>query len=115
MAAERRITRQLEAIVRTLATNPTAEWAGTDIARLSGLKSGTLYPALLRMHRFGWLVWHWEKIDPSEAKRPRRRLYSLTGSGEQAVQRIMSESAARQKRQLQRKQALRPVPRGATA
>lgn len=113
MSAERRITRQLEEIVKALAKDPTAEWSGSQIARLSGLKSGTLYPALLRMHRFGWVTWRWEDIDPSEAKRPRRRFYKLTGEGERAVRDILSEAAARQQ-QRERKGTLRPAPRTVT-
>jgi PadR family transcriptional regulator PadR len=113
MTAERRITKQLEEIVKTLAKDPTTEWSGSQIATLSGLKSGTLYPALLRMYRFGWLTWRWEDIEPSKAKRPRRRFYKLTGEGERAMQDIMSEATARQQRR-ERKGTLRPAPRSVT-
>ena len=43
---------------------------------------GTLYKALSRMQRIGWLSSHWE--DPEIAgieERPIRRLYTVTGSG----------------------------------
>jgi PadR family transcriptional regulator PadR len=113
MSKERRTTKQLEKIVQILATDPTAEWSGTQIASRSGLKSGTLYPALLRMHRFGWLTWRWEEIDPSEAKRPRRRLYKLTGQGELAIQKILTTAEVYRQR-TERKPIPRPVPRGAT-
>lgn len=46
---------------------------------------GTLYKALERMERAGLLASHWE--DPFVAageRRPRRRLYRVTGLGEQA-------------------------------
>jgi PadR family transcriptional regulator PadR len=113
MTAQRRITRQLEEILKTVAKDPTAEWSGSQIASVSGLKSGTLYPALLRMYRFGWLTWRWEDIDPSEAKRPRRRFYKLTGEGELALRDILSEAADRQQ-QRERKGKPRPAPRTVT-
>ena len=53
MPAERRITEQTERILATLLTAPTAEWWGTEIAPAASLKSGTLYPALMRMEGFG--------------------------------------------------------------
>ena len=46
---------------------------------------GTLYKALERMERGGFLTSRWE--DPAlaaEASRPRRRLYTLTAAGEEA-------------------------------
>jgi PadR family transcriptional regulator PadR len=113
MGKERRITKQLEEIVQILASDPAAEWSGTQIARKSGLKSGTLYPALLRMHNFGWLTWRWEEIDPSEAKRPRRRLYKLTGRGELAIQRILGAAEVNRQR-TGRKVAPRSAPRSVT-
>jgi PadR family transcriptional regulator, regulatory protein PadR len=114
MTAEQRITKQTEQILRALMTDPTAEWSGTEIAPITGLKSGTLYPALLRMERIGWLTWQWEDIDPSEEKRPRKRLYTLTGKGERVAREIESEAAARQ-RQRERRKGLHSSPKGHTA
>ncbi len=57
---------------------------------------GTLYKALDRMERAGLLESRWE--DPSigaEAGRPRRRLYRVTGLGEQAVRAARSAEIAR--------------------
>lgn len=44
---------------------------------------GTLYKALERMQRAGLLESRWE--DPAAEGRPRRRLYHVTGLGEQAL------------------------------
>jgi PadR family transcriptional regulator, regulatory protein PadR len=38
-----------------------------------------LYPLLARLTAAGWLIDECEKIDPSKAGRPKRRLYRLTG------------------------------------
>jgi len=55
--------------------------SGADIARSTGLASGTLYPILLRLEDAGWVESRWETEDPSELGRPRRRLYRITGVG----------------------------------
>jgi PadR family transcriptional regulator PadR len=96
---ERRMTQQTDRILATLAIDPGAEWWGSRIAPAAGLKSGTIYPALMRMERFGWLTSRWEDIDPSRAGRPRRRLYRLTGEGEQvARERVAMRDAAKKSR-----------------
>jgi len=47
---------------------------------------GTLYKALERMERAGLLESRWEDPEVAAAeRRPRRRLYSITGLGEQAL------------------------------
>lgn len=94
MGIERRITKQVEAILLTLLAHLTIEMSGAEIAeaaklsRGTVLKSGSLYPALIRMEGFGWLTGQWEDIDPREAGRPRRRLYRLTGEGEAVARRV---------------------------
>ncbi|QLG13387.1 PadR family transcriptional regulator (plasmid) [Deinococcus sp. D7000] len=54
---------------------------GFDLMGRTGLHSGTLYPALIRLETEGLVTSTWEDIDPSAAGRPRRRLYQLTGPG----------------------------------
>lgn len=55
------------------------EWRyGYDLSRNTGLKSGTLYPILMRMAERGLLETSWETV---EAGRPPRHLYRLTGDG----------------------------------
>ena len=58
---------------------------GLQLMELTGLKSGTLYPVLARLESAGWISSAWEKVDPKQVKRPRRRYYQLTGLGEQAA------------------------------
>lgn len=95
-------------------TDPAAQWWGSRIAPAAGLKSGTLYPALLRMERFGWLTWQWEDIDPAQEKRPRRRLYRLTTAGERTAREIAAQAQARE-RQRERRAGWTPEPRGLPA
>jgi DNA-binding PadR family transcriptional regulator len=51
---------------------------GYDISRNTGLKSGTLYPILMRLAERELLESSWE---PSEIGKPPRHLYRLTPDG----------------------------------
>jgi PadR family transcriptional regulator, regulatory protein PadR len=57
------------------------ELSGADLIRTCHLPSGTLYPILIRLEEYGWVKSRWEDLDPSEAGRPRRRLYTITKVG----------------------------------
>jgi PadR family transcriptional regulator PadR len=55
------------------------EWRyGYDLSRNTGLKSGTLYPILMRLAEHRLLDTSWETV---EAGRPPRHLYKLTPDG----------------------------------
>ena len=55
------------------------EWKyGYDISRSTGLKSGTLYPILMRLADRSLLDTAWETV---EAGRPPRHMYRLTVDG----------------------------------
>jgi PadR family transcriptional regulator PadR len=57
---------------------------GADAKRLTSY--GTLYKALDRLERAGYLESRWEAPDyAAEAARPRRRFYRITGMGERAL------------------------------
>src|SRR6185437_16763010 len=70
---------QTRAVLGALYEHP-AHWRyGYDVARETGLASGTLYPILGRLADRGLLETKWEE-DPPEG-RPRRHLYRLTAEG----------------------------------
>jgi hypothetical protein len=75
---ERRSAQTL-AVLAALAESPTQWWHGYDIAKRTGLKSGTLYPILIRLAERGLLDSSWEEEQPTG--RPRRHLYRLTADG----------------------------------
>lgn len=55
------------------------EWRyGYDISRNTGLKSGTLYPILMRLAEHRMLETSWEA---AEVGKPPRHIYKLTGDG----------------------------------
>ena len=55
---------------------------GFDVMEVTGLPSGTVYPALRRLEGLGYVESDWEtEAQARKANRPRRRYYSLTKSG----------------------------------
>lgn len=68
-------------VLRVFMERPQESFAGSDIWRRTGVMTGTLYPILMRLERARWLESKWEQLDPSEAGRPRKRLYRLTAHG----------------------------------
>jgi DNA-binding PadR family transcriptional regulator len=55
------------------------EWRyGYDISRNTGLRSGTLYPILMRLADHGLLKTSWETV---QTGRPPRHMYKLTRDG----------------------------------
>jgi PadR family transcriptional regulator PadR len=78
---EPRITGPTLKVLGTLLSSPRDELSGAEIGRVAKLASGTLYPILLRLEGAGWLQSRWEREDPSELGRPRKRLYRVTAMG----------------------------------
>jgi PadR family transcriptional regulator PadR len=54
---------------------------GYDLCQEAGIKSGTLYPLLIRLEAQGHLEAEWQP--PAEAGRPPRHAYRLTAAGRQ--------------------------------
>jgi PadR family transcriptional regulator PadR len=70
---------QTLAVLAELCATPSVWRHGYGIARDTGLKSGTLYPVLIRLADRGLVEARWEDEQP--AGRPRRHLYRLTPAG----------------------------------
>lgn len=72
-----------------------AQWRyGYDLSRSTGLKSGSLYPILMRLADHGWLEAFWEA--PEFPGRPPRHIYRLTAEGvRQARMRVPKPRAAK--------------------
>ena len=65
---------------------------GFDIMQVTGLPSGTIYPALRRLESLELVASDWEKdVNARKEGRPRRRYYTLTQIG----RRQLKESEAR--------------------
>ena len=88
-------------VLLALAADP-ARWRyGYDLATEVHLKSGSLYPILVRLADRGLLETSWE---PSVDSRPPRHLYRLTGPGRDFVAALTAarsdRTAARPRRRL---------------
>ena len=66
---------------------------GLTICGWTGYSTGTVYPALDRMLKAGWISDRWEEPQPMD--RPRRRFYSLTEHGRAAWQEALAVRKAR--------------------
>lgn len=59
---------------------------GFEIMEVTGLPSGTVYPALRRLERDSLVQSHWEPEDEAaENARPARRYYQITTAGKAAA------------------------------
>lgn len=82
---------QTLAVLASLCAQPSAWQHGYAIARDTGLKSGTLYPILIRLADRGLMEARWEDEQP--AGRPRRHLYRLTPEGLASATAALAEAA----------------------
>jgi len=77
--ARRHLTYSTAAILQALAAGCRY---GFDIMDVTGLPSGTVYPALRRLEKYSLVRSEWEADSVAEtAKRPRRRYYEITSTG----------------------------------
>jgi DNA-binding PadR family transcriptional regulator len=100
-----------------------SEWQhGYALAKQTGLKSGTLYPILMRLADRDLVEARWQ--DEPQPGRPRRHLYRLTTAGlasatgalASAAEAAAARAGARKARSGARPApGLAPAPRGATA
>ena len=90
-----RMTSQTLVLLSVLVSDPTADWYGLQVAREANLQTGTIYLALARLEKAGWVESRWEEVDPSAEGRPRRRLYRLTAVGERDAREALSDHLAR--------------------
>lgn len=83
MARSRRMTFSTAVVLQAIATG---HRYGFDIMDATGLPSGTVYPALRRLDRDGYLRSRWEKHELAEREqRPRRRYYEASDAGTAAL------------------------------
>jgi DNA-binding PadR family transcriptional regulator len=82
---------QALSVLAALCEQP-SEWQhGYALARQTGLKSGTLYPILIRLADRGLVEARWQE-EPAPG-RPRRHLYRLTAGGLASATAALTEAA----------------------
>jgi PadR family transcriptional regulator PadR len=75
-----RITAVVLDVLDVLTNSPTDNPAwGLRLCEVTGYGTGTIYPALDRLLKAGWISDYWE--DPPPTDRPPRRFYEITSAG----------------------------------
>jgi DNA-binding PadR family transcriptional regulator len=78
-------------VLAALCEEPSQWRHGYALAGQTGLKSGTLYPILIRLADRGLVEARWQ--DEPVPGRPRRHLYRLTADGVTAATRALADAA----------------------
>ena len=91
MAEGSRFSVQALSVLAVLCAEPAGWQHGYGIAKDTGLKSGSLYPILIRLAERGLVEARWEEGQP--AGRPRRHLYRLTPGGLAVAEAALAEQA----------------------
>jgi DNA-binding PadR family transcriptional regulator len=90
MTRSRALSSHAQALLAALASAG-GRWSyGYELASLTGIKSGTLYPLLIRLEAQGILEAQWQP--PAASGRPPRHAYRLTAEGQRIAR---AESPAR--------------------
>ena len=84
-----RVTLQTLKLLQVFMEGPSEPRYGLQLMERTGLKSGTIYPALHRLESEGWLRSWTEDVDSSAVGRPARRLYALTPTGHTSAERAL--------------------------
>jgi len=79
MSRQRRPSQQALAVLHALAMRPSQWRYGLSLSEETGLKSGTLYPLLIRLAEQNYLESQWLAPDPPG--RPPRHAYRITNAG----------------------------------
>lgn len=79
----RQLSKQAIAVLEAIA-HAQQEWSyGLEISKATGLKSGSLYPILMRLDERGLLESCW--LEPDRPGRPPRHGYRITAKGVEAL------------------------------
>ena len=92
MGARSEFSPQTLSVLAALCEQPSGWQHGYALARQTGLKSGTLYPILIRLADRGLVEACWQ--DEPAPGRPRRHLYRLTAAGLATATSAMAEADA---------------------
>jgi PadR family transcriptional regulator PadR len=86
-----RISPQTLRVLERFAEHPTAWCYGYELSRETGLKSGTLYPILMRLAKFSLLETKWVTTEDGV---PPRHTYRLTPKGVELVRSSIASAPA---------------------
>jgi PadR family transcriptional regulator PadR len=90
MSRPRNASRQTRALLFVMAAEPN-EWRhGYELSKATGIKSGTLYPLLVRLSDQGLLEATWRASE--QTGRPPRHVYRLTDAGVKLAREVQFRS-----------------------
>jgi PadR family transcriptional regulator, regulatory protein PadR len=81
---------QAQALIIALAIRPSKWRYGYDLMKATDIKSGTLYPALMRLEEKGLMESRWGEAQ--QDGRPPRHMYRLTDAGLKLAQELGNAS-----------------------
>jgi DNA-binding PadR family transcriptional regulator len=93
VASRSEFSAQTLSVLAALCQEPSQWQHGYALAKQTGLKSGTLYPILIRLADRGLVEACWQ--DEPAPGRPRRHLYRLTSAGLASATRALASAAER--------------------
>lgn len=93
MVRLRSFSKQTAALLGVLLEQPRKWRHGYELSNETGLKSGTLYPILMRLSDRGLLESKWQEA--AEAGRPRRHMYKLSSAGIAAAREQLATLSSR--------------------
>lgn len=76
-----RLSRQTLNVLEVLLEDPTRPTYGFELMTRARIKSGSLYPILVRLERAGFLESAWEERDPQNSRRAAAALLRSHGGG----------------------------------
>ena len=87
-----RLSAETRTVLERFLERPTDWRYGYELSRATGLKSGTLYPILMRLEKYALLEAQWVT---TEAGTPPRHTYRLTPNGLELARTLLAESRPR--------------------
>ena len=111
MTSRPEFSAQTLSVLAALCAQPSQWQHGYALAKQTGLKSGTLYPILIRLSDRGLIEARWQ--DEPQPGRPRRHLYRLTAAGLASATEALASAAERATELAAAKAAARKVRAGA--
>lgn len=88
---ERRRTLALMKVAVAVMAAPHERFYGYPLAKVSGVRSGVLYPMLDRFLADGWVTDAWELPHETATKKP-RRYYTLTDRGRRELGAVAAQA-----------------------
>ena len=90
--SRRRLSDQAVSVLTVLSDSRDNWLYGLEIAAATQLKSGSLYPLLIRLSERGLLESRW--LEPERPGRPARHAYKITGAGKAILRDALQSNGA---------------------